>query len=172
MLDMERYLVILALLPVLAAPAGATVPDNMTLELSGLSGDFYTEDGGFAGTSTESEYPYIAVERPGTVTGIVGFGEFVQLERFSGTASITQETTGFLVPVTEGDRSRIERRRDAVVSKTFLDQVEPSFSFASAEPMLKISLIRDFRFSGASRETRSGKIRIENTGGRATVSFQ
>lgn len=144
-------------------------PENVTLELSGLSGSFYADGQSISSGETFSiaEYPYIVSEESSHTRGIVSYGDFVRLSRSSaGTISLTQSSGGFLLPFTSGAMEDIENRQQRVNSRRFLNLLSPSFGYAIPDnPMVKIILQPDQKVEGFSNTLkRDIRITVKNKG--------
>lgn len=87
-----------------------------------------------------AEYPYIVSEGGGAVSGIVS-SSMVRLERGLGSRNrlVMENREGsFIVPFTEGGHDTIEDDQEKVLDETFMDQLEPSFSyFVPEQPLLR-----------------------------------
>ncbi len=133
-------------------------PENVTVELSGLSGDdFYVDDHEETVEPREEswrllEYPYVVAEENNHVTGLVSQGDFVKLSHPDETVmSMTVSEGSILVPHTEGGVENIERRQDMVLDNVFLRQLSPSFAFfIPDQPTVRVVLQPDQEVEGFS----------------------
>lgn len=114
-------------------------PENITLEMEfnlSSSDDVYFDDKQIGeGEFRLAEYPYIVSEDGQTTAGIVAPG-MIRVERKLNDRNrlVMERSTGtFLVPFTRGDHENIEDDQEKVLEGTFLEQLEPSFSFFTPE---------------------------------------
>lgn len=154
-------------------------PTNITVELSGLSGDFYADDQPLStGDSlTLVEYPYAVSENNGMTTGLVSYGEFVRLSRpETDTVSMTQQSSAFLLPYFAGNHQELEDEQEQVNEKRLLNLLSPSFSYTIPEnPRVKVALQPDQQNIGFRNTLRNDiGITIRNEGldnGNVLISF-
>ncbi len=144
-------------------------PKNITLSISGLSGNFQADDDPIAqGNNLRlAEYPYIVAENSGKVRGIVSYTEFVELSRSSSDKiSVTQTGPTFLVPFTEGDHQVIEDRQELVINTRFFNVLNPSFGFNIPEqPQVRVALKPDQDVEGFTGTLRNSiEIAVQNRG--------
>ncbi len=115
-------------------------PENVTLELNGVSGTTYASQQEIT-TGEELyppvEFPYIVSEQP---LGIVNYGDFLKLSRpTSDTVSMTSAgQSSFLVPFSDGGQTEIEKRQKEINERVLIEQIEPSFG----EPLQSMPLVR------------------------------
>ncbi len=160
-----------------SAQSGVKIPDNITVELNDLEGDFYTHEGLFTGTLTQTDFPYIVAEREDTFTGLISYGDFLQLEKSGKDISMTQANTGFLIPLTRGDHETVEGKRDSIEKRTLLQEAGPSFSYPElTEPVVRIALQIPYRIDGFQETVENRrKIKVENKdlkGNELVISFR
>ncbi|MFB6213884.1 MAG: hypothetical protein ABEJ07_04965, partial [Candidatus Nanohaloarchaea archaeon] len=138
-------------------------PENITLQLSGIPGDFYADNQATSVGETFrlAEYPYIVSEQGGTTRGVVSYGGFVKLSRPSpDIASVTQTGSSFLLPFFSGGHAEIEDEQEQVNSRRFLELLSPSFSYTiPTKPRVKV-LMRPDRNIVGFRDTLSGQVEL------------
>lgn len=144
-------------------------PENVTLEVSGLEGEFRADDISISSGETRTlvEYPYVVAENSNRVRGVVGYTNFTRLSRTSSnTVTLTQSGSTFLVPHTEAEVADIENEQDEILSNRFLDSISPSFGFPEPEaPTIRIVRTPDHKVKGF-KGTLAGDInlRVKNKG--------
>lgn len=134
--------------------------NTVTLKMKVDATDVYVDGqsaspGIYSGSSLD--YPYIVSDKP---VGIVGYGNTLSINYSDSgsreTFSMTQEGDGsFLIPNTEGGYSSVERREESVTSRSFLQQLSPSFAFRIPEnPVVKVIYDPSINITGFEREER------------------
>lgn len=154
-------------------------PKNITVELSGISGDFYADDQPLSTGDSLSlvEYPYAVSESNDMTSGIVSYGDFVKLSRPETDAvSMTQKSSAFLLPYMAASHQEIEDEQEQVNEKRFLNLLSPSFSYPIPEnPYVKVVLKPDQQNEGFRDTLRNDiGITVRNEGledGNVLVSF-
>lgn len=139
-------------------------PKNITVQLTGLSGSFYADNQPISTgeTLTLVEYPYIVAEENGMTRGVVSYGDFVKLSRPStGTASLTQQSSSFLLPYFKGGHEELEDEQEQVMERRFLNLLSPSFTYPIPDnPYVRVILEPDQKVEGF-RDTLRGSIEIQ-----------
>jgi hypothetical protein len=137
------------------------IPENFTLELSGVSGPIYAD--GESINSGESitppiNYPYIVSDQP---LGIVDYGSILRLSRpDSNTISAVQETNSgsFIIPFTTGGQKEIEGAEENIANRRFLDLVSPNFGFKKLDtPIVKVRYNFPYKANGFENELSAGR---------------
>lgn len=155
-------------------------PENITLRLEGLSGQFRADNNEIdpGENFTLVDYPYIVARDAGTVSGIVSYGRFVRLSRpESDTASLTQQSSSFLLPYFRGGLEAIEDDQQPVLSRRFMNFLSPSFSHPLPEnPHVRVVLNPETRLEGFDGTMTSDiQLTLTNRGlenGEVTVSVE
>jgi len=144
-------------------------PQNVTLELSGISGNTYTEDGEIPvsdSISSPINYGYIIEEQP---KGIVGYGSVIRIARPENSIlSLTQtaDSGTFLLPFTKGGITEVQDKKNSIIENTFLNRISPSFGFEqNQDPKIKVRYVSPHQLQGFNEKIRwRSELSIKNTG--------
>lgn len=131
----------------------ADSPDNITLELEfNPEGDVYV-DGTSVSTpfqDTSPTFPYIVSAQPLGIVGLSGV-QRIEYEGSPEKFSVTQTGGEFLIPFTQGGYQTVEAEEDDILGGTFLQGLEPSFSFFQREsPVVRASYLFEYPIANYS----------------------
>lgn len=132
----------------------ADTPDNITLEIEFNPNSAIYMDGSSVNTEgSESlfspiSYPYIVSEQPVGIVGLSGVEKITYTNDTPEKFSVTQTGSEFLVPFTQGGYQTVEAEEDDILGGTFLQGLEPSFSFFQPEsPVVRASYLFEYSIS-------------------------
>ena len=138
----------------------ATV-DTVTLEMKLDAEETYVDgdpasEGSYPASSLD--YPYIVSGQP---AGIVSYGDAVSIdysiEDSEDVYSVTQEEGSFLLPNTENGYEEIESRQNFISTRTFTQQLSPSFAYLIPDtPTVRVIYNPDINLTGFDREQSGG----------------
>ena len=149
---MKIEILVLTIILTAGLTAGDT-PDNITLEMEFKPDSAVYVDGTEVSTGSpisSFDFPYIVSDQP---TGIVGLSGVEEI-RYDGSPekfSVTQTGSRFLVPFTQGGYQTVEAEGDDILDGSFLQGIEPSFSFFQPEiPFVRVSYMFEYSIANYS----------------------
>lgn len=137
---MKKKLLI-GLVVLLIGPGAAQQPDNITVSLDFSPSNAFIDGQSYENTKiiNAPSFGYVSSSQP---VGVVSYNEdplragFIDSEEYY----ITQKSSEFLVPFTEGGPSAIEDREGLIQNGKLMDKLNPSFSFGlGSERIIRVS---------------------------------
>lgn len=144
--------------------AAESTVDTVTLEMRLDAEETYVDgepasEGSY--TASSLDYPYIVSGQP---AGIVSYSDAVTVDYSINNSqdvySITQEGGSFLLPNTENGYQEIENRQNSISTRTFTEQLSPSFAYLIPDtPTVSVIYNPDINLTGFDRQ-QSGDINL------------